>query len=93
MQSNNSSDNIRNILQTAFQPTSLLIEDESWKHAGHAGVKEHGGGHFVVHIEAECFNHAARTTAHRMIFKALDNLFPATIHALSIHIKQDRTPK
>jgi len=78
---------IRDILQTTFQPQHLHIEDESWKHAGHAGVKEHGGGHFVVHISCEHFNGLARTKSHRMIFKALDHLFPSTIHALSIKIE------
>ena len=82
-----SSATIRDMLQAAFQPTHLDIEDESWKHAGHAGVKEHGGGHFVVHIEASCFNGLPRTKSHRMIFKALATLFPKTIHALSINIK------
>ncbi|MDQ6970654.1 MAG: BolA family protein [Mariprofundus sp.] len=75
------------MLQTAFQPASLHIEDESWKHAGHAGVQEHGGGHFVIRIKAECFNGIARTSSHRMIFKALESLFPNTIHALSIKIE------
>jgi len=81
------SDAITNILQAEFQPQHLHIEDESWKHAGHAGVKEHGGGHFVVHIASEHFNGLARTKSHRMIFKALDHLFPSTIHALSIKIE------
>jgi len=83
----NASEHISALLQSAFQPTALHIEDESWKHAGHAGVKEHGGGHFVVHITAECFNGLARPVSHRMIFKALDALFPSTIHALSIKIE------
>jgi len=83
----NASDHIHELLQAAFQPTALHIEDESWKHAGHAGVKEHGGGHFIVHITAECFNGIARPASHRMIFKALDTLFPNTIHALSIKVE------
>ena len=78
---------IQEILQAEFQPKHLHIEDESWKHAGHAGVKEHGGGHFVVHISSPCFNNVARTKSHRMIFKALDHLFPNLIHALSIKIE------
>ncbi len=82
----NGSDKINEILQSEFQPTSLHIDDESWKHAGHAGVKEHGGGHFVVHITAECFQDLPRTKSHRMIFKALEALFPSTIHALSIKL-------
>jgi len=77
---------IREILEAEFQPTSLHIEDESWKHAGHAGTKEHGGGHFVVQITSESLNNMPRPQSHRLIFKALENLFPQSIHALSIKI-------
>lgn len=83
----NASEVIREILEKAFQPESLYIEDESWKHAGHAGVKEHGGGHFVVRISSSSFHGLARTQSHRMIFQALNTLFPETIHALSIKIE------
>lgn len=84
---NTASEKIREMLETAFQPESLHIEDESWKHAGHAGVKEHGGGHFVVRISSKCFHGQARTQSHRMIFQALNSLFPKTIHALTIKIE------
>jgi len=83
----NAGEKIREMLETAFQPESLHIEDESWKHAGHAGVKEHGGGHFVVRISSSRFHGLARTQSHRMIFQALNALFPKTIHALTIKIE------
>jgi len=73
-------------LEAAFEPLSLQVEDESWKHAGHAGVKESGGGHFVVHIASKHFSGLSRSQSHRMIYRSLGNLFPAEIHALSIHI-------
>jgi len=77
---------IEELLAQAFQPQSLQVEDESWKHAGHAGVKASGGGHFVVHIASERFSGLSRSQCHRMIYRALGELFPADIHALSIHI-------
>ena len=77
---------IQQLLEQAFQPEQLQIEDESWKHAGHAGAREHGGGHFIVHITASAFNGLPRPHCHRMIYQALDSLFPEHIHALSIHI-------
>jgi len=83
----NASEEIRDILERAFQPESLYIEDESWKHAGHAGVKEHGGGHFAVRISSNSFHGLARMQSHRMIFQALNSLFPTTIHALTIKIE------
>lgn len=77
---------IRQLLEKKFQPQSLRIEDESWKHAGHAGVQEHGGGHYIIHIKSACFSGLARSQSHRMIYRALASLFPSAIHALSIHI-------
>ena len=81
------SDRICDILLLAFNPKSLHVEDESWKHAGHAGVKESGGGHFVVHITAEIFADKSRIACHRMINQALKDEFGSIIHALSIHAK------
>ncbi|MDQ6999145.1 MAG: BolA family protein [Mariprofundus sp.] len=83
----NTCEKIKEILETTFQPESLHIEDESWKHAGHAGAKEHGGGHFVVRISSNNFHGLARTQSHRMIFQALNSLFPKSIHALTIKIE------
>lgn len=84
---NSSCDKIRQLLEAEFQPEHLQIEDESWKHAGHAGVKEHGGGHFVVHITSKQFAGKNRPQCHRLIYDALKPLFPAAIHALSIHAR------
>jgi BolA protein len=81
------SEKIRHLLTQEFHPEHLRIEDESWKHAGHAGARESGGGHFVVHITAAAFCGKNRAQCHRMIYKALESLFPASIHALSIHAK------
>jgi len=75
---------IRDILENIFCPTQLEIEDESWKHAGHAGIREHGGGHFVVRIVATCFRGKTRVERHRMVNEALGDAFEADIHALSI---------
>lgn len=80
-------DTIKCLLEEAFQPQQLHIEDESWKHAGHAGVRESGGGHFIVHIASSHFDGLPRSQSHRMIYKALSSLFPNDIHALSIHIE------
>jgi BolA family transcriptional regulator, general stress-responsive regulator len=75
---------IRSILTRAMQPMALNIEDESWKHAGHAGARESGGGHFSVTIVAECFRGRSRIERQRMVMQALAAEFGPTIHALSI---------
>jgi len=74
---------IRARLEAAFDPLHLEIEDESALHAGHAGAAG-GGGHFRVTIVAAAFAGVSRIQAHRMIHRALADLFPGDIHALAI---------
>lgn len=71
-------------LEEAFRPTHLTVEDESWKHAGHAGAKEQGGGHFTVEIVSDQFADKSRIERHRIVNKAVAPLFGPTIHALTI---------
>jgi BolA protein len=79
---------IRQRLQAALEPTSLDIRDDSDKHIGHASAQ--GAGHFTVWIVAEAFRGKNTITRHRMVYKALADLMPAEIHALSI---QAQTPE
>lgn len=74
---------IRAALQS-LQPQLLEIEDQSALHAGHAGVRDHGGGHYAVHIVAACFAGKSRLARHRMVNAALGDAFKDAIHALSI---------
>jgi len=75
---------IRAALEGALAPEYLDIEDQSAQHAGHAGVRAHGGGHFAVHIIAEGFAGKPRIARHRMVYAALGDAFREDIHALSI---------
>ncbi len=76
-------EDIRAALQQ-LDPVLLEIEDQSARHAGHAGVREHGGGHFAVHIVANCFTGRSRIARHRMVYAALGDAFRDAIHALAI---------
>ncbi|MBK7416971.1 MAG: BolA family transcriptional regulator [Dechloromonas sp.] len=67
---------------TSLQPLSLVIEDESHRHAGHAGAKE--GGHYDLQIVAEAFAGKNTVARHRMIYAAAGDLMRHGIHALSI---------
>jgi len=78
-------DQVRKLLEDEFQPSKLEIIDDSWKHAGHAGAKEHGGGHFSVEIVSENFAGKNRIQRHRMVYAALKTLFGSTIHAVNIN--------
>jgi BolA protein len=66
----------------SLQPLSLVIADESHRHAGHAGAKE--GGHYDLQIVAEVFTGKNTVARHRMIYAAAGDLMQRGIHALSI---------
>lgn len=74
---------IRERLQAALQPESLVVEDESHLHVGHAGARD-GRGHFRVFIVAEGFNGLSALARHRAVYAALGELMQTDIHALAI---------
>ncbi len=74
---------ITRLLTEAFHPEMLEITDESHQHIGHAGAAA-GGGHFKVHICAEKFKGLSAVKKHQLIYQALDEMIPDSIHALSI---------
>ena len=71
-------------LTAAFEPSELMVKDQSHLHAGHAGARE-GKGHFDVRIVSEHFDGCSRIKRHRMVFAALGSYVESDIHALSIH--------
>jgi len=75
---------IEHKLKAALQPLRLDIEDESHKHAGHAGARESGGGHFNVTIVSAAFAGKGLLQRHRMVYDALGETMRREIHALSI---------
>lgn len=74
---------IRDALQQALAPSVLEIEDDSHRHAGHAGASD-GRGHFKVHVVSERFAGMAPLARHRAVYAALGSLMESDIHALSI---------
>jgi BolA protein len=75
---------IRTLLEQAFQPTSLEIDDQSHLHAGHAGARD-GKGHFQVTIVADAFSGKPLIKRHRLVYDALGDLLETDIHALIIN--------
>ena len=75
---------IERLLVAAFEPTELLVKDQSHLHAGHAGAQE-GKGHFDVRIVSDQFDGCSRIARHRMVYDALGSYIESDIHALSIH--------
>jgi BolA protein len=79
---------IRQVLTARLAPVSVVIRDDSAKHAGHAGARE--GGHFSVLVVSEQFAGRTRMQRHQLVYAALAELMRTDIHALSI---QARTPQ
>lgn len=79
---------IRAALETALAPTALEVEDESHRHAGHAGAAD-GRGHFRVDVVSERFAGLGPIARHRAVYAALGELMTTDIHALAIRA---RTP-
>lgn len=81
--SNTRVEKIRALLQAAFEPEGLEVEDEGHLHIGHAGAKS-GLGHFRVTILSGRFNGLGMLARHRAIYAALGDLMQTDIHALAI---------
>ena len=80
---------IRSRLVAALAPDALDIEDESHRHAGHAGARD-GRGHFRVRIVSAAFEGKSAIARHRAVYAALGELMQTDIHALAIDA---RTPE
>lgn len=71
-------------LQQALNPERLELIDDSHSHAGHAGTKEHGGGHFFATIVSTAFEGKNLVQRHQLVYRALGDLMQSDIHALGI---------
>jgi BolA family transcriptional regulator, general stress-responsive regulator len=80
---------IEDALQKALSPRSLQVEDESHRHAGHAGARPEGETHYKVRIIADAFTGKSRVECHRIINTLLAAEFETGLHALAI---EARTP-
>lgn len=70
----------------SLQATVLTVEDQSARHAGHAGAQS-GGGHFALTIVSDAFEGKTAVRRHQMIYEALGDLMKQDIHAISINAK------
>lgn len=68
-----------------LRPSTLSVEDESHLHVGHLGAGS--GGHYRVIIAAKSLNAHSRVEQHRMVYSALEDLFPDRVHALAIEVE------
>ena len=70
-------------LHRTFSPEHLEIEDESAKHAGHAGAAG-GGGHYRVLIVSKLFEGHDLLARQRQVYAALGDAVGSTVHALAL---------
>jgi BolA protein len=72
-------------LAAALGPCELLdVIDQSAAHAGHAGARESGGGHFNVIVVSQKFDGLSAVARQRLIYAALAEEMRGSIHALSM---------
>ena len=69
-------------LRDALAPTRIEVQDDSHRHAGHAGARE--GRHYTVRIVSARFAGLSRVARHRLVYDSLHDLIPRGIHALAI---------
>ncbi len=83
----NRAQRIRERLLQSLPDAEIEIIDESHLHAGHAGSREHGGGHFRLRIVSPTFRGKNRVQRHQQIHAILQEMFKTEIHALSIEAR------
>ena len=78
---------IETALRDHLAPTILQIEDDSAKHAGHAGARAGGETHYSVLVVSERFAGLNRVARHRLVNDALGGEFATGLHALALTLK------
>jgi stress-induced morphogen len=71
-------------LEAAFREAVIAIDDDSARHAGHAGAAPGGETHFKVKIVSPDFEGLNRIARHRAVNAALAAEFETGLHALNI---------
>lgn len=74
---------LEDALREGLDPTHLIVEDDSARHAGHAGAAG-GGGHFRVLIVAAAFRGRSQLERQRAVYALLGAAVGTTIHALAL---------
>lgn len=75
------------LLTQQFSPRVLAIEDESARHAGHAGARPGGETHYRLRLVSDAFEGLSRVARQRRVYHALREEFDTGLHALSLDLK------
>lgn len=74
-------------LRAALSPLELSVQDESTRHAGHAGAAPGGETHYAVRVVSEAFHGQARVERYRLVHEILRPEFDSGLHALSLTLR------
>lgn len=80
-------DTLRHKLAIELDATHIDIVDNSWQHAGHAGVahQPHAEGtHLQITVVSPQFEGVSRLNRHRKVHQALQDAFATHLHALEL---------
>jgi BolA protein len=84
---------MRLALTKAFAPILLEVQDDSHRHAGHAGARPGGETHYSVLMVSAAFEGVSRVARSRAVHSALQSEFGESdgrgLHALALTL---RTP-
>lgn len=74
-------------LTAAFSPVLLRVEDDSARHAGHAGAQPGGQTHFNVLLVSAAFRGMPRVARSRAVHDVLAREFADGMHALALTLR------
>ena len=73
-------------LAASLNPTHLVIEDDSHRHAGHSGARPGGESHFNVAIQSAAFEGLKPVERQRLVHRILAEELAGPVHALSLKL-------
>ena len=79
-------DRIRTALEAAFAPAQVTVDDDSHRHAGHAGARPQGETHYTVAVISPAFAGQSRVARSRAVHAALAAEFADGLHALALRL-------
>ena len=70
-----------------FAPLMMTLDDQSARHAGHAGAAPGGETHYRLTLVSAAFEGLSRLARQRLVNEALREEFDTGLHALSLDLK------
>ena len=67
-----------------LEPQTLIVENVSHQHSGHAGSPGTGESHFNVKIVSSKFDGLSRVARHKLVYSILKDELAGPVHALAL---------